>query len=393
MDIKMVSMNKILVIGAGIAGPALCYWLKRFGFSPVLIEKAATIRKGGQALDLRGHVIIELAKKMGIYEKVCEMRTTIEIGRFVDAEGNILHEEKGERFGFRQGEEVEILRGDLVKILMDSIKDVPCYFNQTVTDIQQDDEGVKVHFNDGKTESYDLVIGADGIYSATRRMVFDQEEYHLVNLGSYLSSFSIPNYLNLSHIEVLFESKQRLTSIASDRDPKIGRAGFMFRSQESLKNIRDEAEQQQFLRSAYQGFGWETANILELMSSSDDFYFDAIRQVKMKSWTKGRVALLGDAGYCASPLSGQGNNLAFAGAYILAGELKQAQGDYAHAFNRYNELLRPFVEATHKFGVSVSESFLVSDDVSQEVAEERSQRFLEEIKAASNAIVLPEYEN
>jgi 2-polyprenyl-6-methoxyphenol hydroxylase-like FAD-dependent oxidoreductase len=112
----------------------------------------------------------------------------------------------------------------------------------------------------------------------------------------------------------------------------------------------------------------------------------------MKSWTKGRVALLGDAGYCASPLSGQGNNLALVGAYILAGELKKAQGDHARAFKRYNELLQPFVEATQKFGVSVSESFLVSDDVSQEIAEERSHRFLQEIKVVSNAIVLPDYE-
>jgi 2-polyprenyl-6-methoxyphenol hydroxylase-like FAD-dependent oxidoreductase len=387
----MAFINKILVIGAGIAGPALCYWLKRFGFSPVLIEKSATIRKGGQALDLRG-VAIDLAKKMGIYKHVCEMRTRVEMGRYVDGEGNILHEEMGESFGFRQGEDVEILRGDLIEILMEAIEGIPCHFNQMVAGIQQNDEGIKVHFNDGKTEHYDLVIGADGIYSATRRMVFDKEEYKLVNLGSYLSTFSIPNYLHLSHIEVLCETNQKMASIASDRDPKMARAGFMFRSQHTLKTIRDEIEQQQFLRSTYQDFGWETPKILELMTTCDEFYFDSITQVKMKSWTKGRVALLGDAGYCASPLSGQGNNLALVGAYVLAGELKKAQGDHARAFQRYNELLQPFVEATQKFGVSVSESFLVSDDVSQEIAEERSHRFLQEIKVVSNAIVLPEYE-
>ena len=108
-----------------------------------------------------------------------------------------------------------------------------------------------------------------------------------------------------------------------------------------------------FLRDTFQDFGWETPKILELMSDSDDFYFDSVTQVKMKSWTKGRVALLGDAGYCASPLSGQGNNLALVGAYILAGELKKAQGDYTRAFNRYNELLHPFVEANQKLGVLV----------------------------------------
>src|SRR4029077_17041365 len=127
--------------------------------------------------------------KMGIYKQVCEMRTRVEIGRYVDAESNILHEEMGERFGFRQREDVEILRGDLVEILMGAIEGISCHFNQMVAGIQQNDEGIKVHFNDDKNEHYDLVIGADGIYSATRRMVFDKEEYKLVHLGSYLTTF------------------------------------------------------------------------------------------------------------------------------------------------------------------------------------------------------------
>src|SRR3990172_11870299 len=102
----MSGINKILVIGAGIAGPAVCYWLRRFGFSPTLIEKAAFLRKGGHALDVRG-VAIDLVKKMGIYEEICSRRTQVELGRYVDAKGSILHEEKGERFCFRQGEDVE----------------------------------------------------------------------------------------------------------------------------------------------------------------------------------------------------------------------------------------------------------------------------------------------
>ena len=128
------------------------------------------------------------------------------------------------------------------------------------------------------------------------------------------------------------------------------------------------------------------------MSGSDDFYFDSVTQVKMKSWTKGRVALLGDAGYCASPLSGQGNNLALVGAYVFAGELKQAGDNYHRAFNRYNELLHPFVEANQKLGILVNESFLVQDEVSKEIAEERSNKIMEEVKIASNMISLLDYE-
>jgi len=387
----MSSINKILVIGAGIAGPAVCYWLKRFGFSPILIEKFANVRKGGHALDVRG-VAIDLVKKMGIYEKICNMRTQVEFGRYVDAQGNILHEEKGERFCFRQGEDVEIIRGDLVEILIDAIEGVPCYFNQLIESIKQNNDDVEVQFKDGRIEHYDLVIGADGMHSITRRMVFDKDEYKLINLGAYFSVFSIPNYLNLSHTEVQCEANQKLISITSDKNPKMAEAAFMFRGHNVLNNIRDEKEQQKFLCDTFQDFGWEASKILELMSYSDNFYFDSVMQVKMKSWTKGRVALLGDAGYCASPLSGQGNNLALVGAYILAGELKQAGGNYTRAFNRYNELLHSFVEANQKLGLWVSESFLIQDDVSKEIAEERSNKIMEEVKIASNMISLPDYE-
>ncbi len=382
---------KILVTGIGIAGPALCYWLKRFGFSPTIIEKSPAIRLGGQALDVRG-VATAITKKMGIYEKICEMRTQIEIGRYVDTTGKLLHEVHGEKFGFRQDDEVEIVRGDMVNILMSTIASVPCRFNQWINRLEQNDQDVVVHFNDGSTERYDIVIGADGIYSAVRRMIFDKSEYQLVKLGSYLSTFTIPNYLNLNHTELVCEADQKLITINSDVDPLLARAGFMFRSDHVLKDSRDENEQKLFLRETFQNFGWEAQKILDLMTDSNDFYFDAITQVKMNQWCKGRVALIGDAGYCASPLSGQGNNLAFVGAYVLAGELKAANGNYAEAFKRYQTLLKPFVEANQQFGVWVSESYLVKDDSVGEVAQERNNKILSMIKTVSNAITLPEYE-
>lgn len=387
----MSNINKILVVGAGIAGPAVCYWLRRFGFSPTLIDKFVSIRKGGQALDIRG-VAIDIVKRMSIYEKICTMRTQLEYGRYVDAEGNILHEEKGERFSFRQGEDVEIIRGDLVEILMGAIEGVSCHLNQLVDRIKQNSNYVEVQFKDGTISHYDLLIGADGLHSTTRRMVFDKDDYKLVNLGAYFSVFSIPNYLNLSHTEVQCEANQKLISIASDKNPKMVEVALMFRGQSILNNVRNENLQQQLLRDTFQDFGWEASEILELMLGSDDFYFDSVTQVTMESWTKGRVALLGDAGYCPSPLSGQGTNIALVGAYILAGELKRAGGNYTRAFNRYNELLHPFVEANQKLGVLASESFLVSDEVSKEVAEERSIKLMQEVKIVSNMIVLPEYE-
>lgn len=382
---------KILVIGAGIAGPAVCYWLKRFGFSSSLIEKYTSIRKGGQPLDVRG-IATHLAREMGIYEQISQKRTRIKSGRFLDASGKVLHEEHGEKFGFRQDDEVEILRGDLVEILMSTIADIPCYFNRSIQSIQQNNDHVTVHFKEGKVEHYDLVIGADGIHSTIRSMVFDENEYQLIHLDAYLSTFTIPNYLNLKHIELACEANRKWLSINSDNDPAIARAGFMFHSQHKMKDIRDEREQKQFLCDTFRDFGWEAQNILNRMSESDDFYFDAITQVKMNSWTKGRIALVGDAAYCASPLSGQGNNLAFVGAYILAGELKAAKGNYMQAFTRYNTLLRPFVDANQEFGSWASKSFLLEDNISKEIAEERLNRLLGMIKSVSNAISLPPYE-
>lgn len=388
----MSSIQKILVIGAGIAGPATCYWLRRLGFSPELFEKAPLIRKGGQGVDIRG-VAVDIVKKMGIYEQICKMRTQVECGRYVDITGKILHEEEGEQFAFRKDEDVEILRGDFVEILMKAIDNVPCHFNQSIDKIEQNDDGVTVYFKDNKIEHYDLVIGADGVHSSTRRMVFDKEVYSLVNLGeAYFSIFGIPNYLNLRHMEVQCETNQKLISITNDKDPQKAQVALMFRSKHILDNLRNKNEQMQFLQDIFHDYGWEAERILELMPGSNDFYFDSVTQVKMPSWTKKRVALVGDAGYCASPLSGQGSNLALVGAYILAGELKAAEGNYKLAFNRYNELLHPFVEANQELGAWVSKTFLVPEEVSKEIAEERENEILQKVHTISNAIMLPKYE-
>lgn len=387
----MLTIHKILVVGAGIAGPAVCYWLKRFGFSPTLIEKSVSLRKGGQAVDIRG-VAVDIVKKMGLHEQICHRRTQIELGRHVDSKGHTVHEEHGESFGFRQDEEIEIIRGDLIDILMNAIEGVAYYFNQHIDRIEQNDDQVKVHFKDGREEYYDLVIGADGIHSATRRLVFNQDEYQLAYLGTYVSIFSIPNFLHLHHSEIMCDANQKLAIISSDKDPKIAQAGLLFRSPNVLNDMRNENQQKQFLREHFQDFGWEVPKILELMTDSDDFYFDFVAQVKMTSWTKGRVALLGDAGYCASLHSGQGSSLALTGAYILAGELKKSHGNYTHAFKCYNELLRPFVEANQKLGVWSSESFLVPDEISKEIAEDRSDKMMHELEVISKMIALPEYE-
>ncbi|MCF6777716.1 tetracycline destructase [Thiotrichales bacterium 19X7-9] len=382
--------HKILVIGAGIAGPAICYWLKKYGFNPTLIERSKQLRTGGHAIDIRG-ITVDIVKKMEIYDSIRAKCTSILSTRYVDSDGQTLSEEYNEEGTFKEGDEVEIVRGDLVNILLEAIPDVPCYFDKKIISLTQKDQFVEVTFKDGHIEHYDLVMAADGLHSSTRKMTFSDEEYQFCNLGSYISVFSIPNYLNLNRTQVLFNKDQKSISVSSDKDPNKASTCFAFQTKKALSNIANEQEQKKCLRDWFYDFGWESKQILNFIDDSDSFYFDVMAQIKMESWTKGRIALLGDAGYCASPLSGQGANLAIVGAYILAGELKSTEGDYAMAFSRYHKIMRPFVDANQDLALWLGECFLTEDEVSKEIVEQRSSEIMEKIKAAANAISLPDY--
>lgn len=222
-------MNKILVVGASIAGPVVCYWLKKIGFKPTLIEKNDQIRKGGYAVDILG-IAIEVVKKMGVLEAIAAQRTSIQRSRHVDALGYTLREDEPETAGFRLGEDVEMSRGDLVQIFMDLIPDVPCHFAQSIVELDQQQDGVVVTFADGSIECYDLVIGADGLHSKTRRLAFLDSDYTKVDLGACIGVANIPNVLNIDHEEVLFEAHNKSIHYVSDRDPNMAQVGFMFRS-------------------------------------------------------------------------------------------------------------------------------------------------------------------
>lgn len=385
-------MKKILVVGAGVAGLAVSYWLKKFGFLPILIEKSDFFRTGGHAVDIRSPAV-DIIKKMGIYETTFNMRARIENHYHVDAENNIIRESCGEESEFNHGDDIEIVRSDLLNILMGSIKDTPCYFGQTITQMKQREKNVEITFKDGRTEYYDLVIGADGLHSSTRQMAFAKGECDFIDLKSYIGVFSIPNYLNLSKSEIDFESDKKLISITVCNDKHLSTAivAFSFSCDKKLNDVRDETEQKKLLRSTFMNMGWEVNRLLQLMENSDDFYFDSAKQVNMKSWTKGRIALIGDAGYCAAPLSGQGTSQAIVGAYLLALELKHSGDNHSIAFDRYNKLLRPYVEANHDLGLWVSKMYFLPDNVSEVDVELRMSKIKEKLQIASNAIKLPDY--
>ncbi|GAA3245129.1 FAD-dependent monooxygenase [Nonomuraea helvata] len=333
---------KALISGASIGGPVLAYWLRQHGYETTLVERAPAPRKGGQAIDIRG-AALTVVEKMGVIDQIRALRTTMRGMSMVDGEGNELmrsYEEtiSGGRF---DSPDIEIMRDDLTAILTAATEGAEYVYGDSIATLAQDDDGVDVTFESGRRERYDYVFGADGLHSNVRRLVFGPEEPFLSHLGMYVSIFTADNFLGLDHWQTWFREGDAGGAVFSDRDTSVIRVNLGFGAGPIAYDHRDLEQQKRLIQEHCEGLGWEVPKLLAAMWQADDFYFDAMAQVKLERWSKGRVALIGDAGYCASPLSGQGTSLALVGAYVLAQELG---GDRAGAFDRYEERMRPFVE-------------------------------------------------
>jgi 2-polyprenyl-6-methoxyphenol hydroxylase-like FAD-dependent oxidoreductase len=331
--------QKILISGASVAGPALAFWLSRYGFRPTIIERAPAVRPGGYAVDFRG-ASMEVLERMGILPEMQRMQTRTGSITVVDSANKKIVSLPD---GFTSGQ-LEILRGDLAGILHEATRhDAEYIFDDSIAGLVETEDGVKVTFHRSQPRTFDLVVGADGLHSRVRALAFGEESRFLRHLGYYISIFTIPNYLNLDHSGLFYGTLGKKVGIFCAKDKSKAMASFYFDSPLLEGNRRDVEEQRRILRSTFAGEGWEVPQLLKLMDEAPDFYFDSISQIKMNCWSVGRSVLLGDAAYCASPLSGMGTGMAVLGAYILAGELKEADGDYSVAFARYEALMREYV--------------------------------------------------
>ncbi len=332
--------KNILISGASVAGPVLAFWLRRYGFQPTIVERAPAVRPGGYAIDFRG-ASLRVLERMGLVPAVQDKQTRIGAITIVDRNNRKVASMPD---GFTSGE-LEILRGDLAAIFHEATREATEYiFDDSIAAIEESEAGVDVSFQRGGRRRFDLVVGADGLHSKVRSVVFGEEVQFVRYLGYYVSIFTIPNYLNLDHAGLYYGAPGKKVGIFSGGDRGDAKASFFFASEPLDYARRNSDQQKEILREHFREEGWEVPRLLEWMDHAPDFYFDSVSQVKMNHWFRGRTALLGDAAWCASPLSGMGTGMAVVGAYVLAGELAEARGDHCLAFERYETSMREFVE-------------------------------------------------
>ncbi|WP_433259895.1 FAD-dependent monooxygenase [Actinosynnema sp. CS-041913] len=327
----------VLISGAGIAGPALAHWLHRLGCTVTVVEKASALRPGGQAVDFKGPVHRGVLDRMGLLDDVRARRTGGVDQIIVDGHGRRLAVLPGEF----TGGDLEIRRGDLAMLLHERTAHACGYvFGDSVTSLTDTAGGVHVTFERAAPRTFDLVVGADGIHSAVRRLAFGPEEDHVRFLGHY---YAIAELGELGEDPVMYNEPGRMAAVGGPKAP----AFFVFASDELAYDRDDTARQGEILRSAFRGGGWRLPELMDAVTGAASIHLDSISRVEMDGYAKGRVVLLGDAGY-GNTLGGFGTGLAVVGAYVLAGELQAADGDHRTAFRRYEERMRGYAAIARK---------------------------------------------
>ena len=351
---------RVLISGAGIAGPTLAWFLAKAGAHVSIVEKSRSLLSQGQNIDLKGSAITAI-KKMGLLDQVRRFNTTEKGTQFIDRKGRPFapFPQDGSSASFTS--ELEILRGDLATVLYEATKDHPnvdYLFGTTIKNVVSNDEDtVKVELSNGEVQEFDLLVAADGQWSKVRKQCFPPEYVNVVDQGMYAAYWTIPRLPSDNdwwNIYLALGSK----TIALRPDPH-GTIRAMFTRMpcndtqqkawlEASKS--DRKAQEELLRREFADAGWQAQRLLDSLDQATDFYFQVVQQIKMSKWSKSRVVCLGDAAYAPTPLTGMGTSLAITGAYILAGELsKLHDGEHpSKALEAYESIFRPFVEEVQK---------------------------------------------
>ncbi|MEU7892076.1 FAD-dependent monooxygenase [Nonomuraea sp. NPDC049152] len=348
----------ILISGASVSGPVLAYWLKRYGFPPTVVEKSPTLRKsGGHAVDLFKPAM-DVVERMGVLDAITERRTGTEwLTMIRRGAAKPVSIQVSRLMGGISARHVEIMRDDLAEVLHDATKDdVEYLFGDSITSISDDGE---VTFEQAAPRRFDLVVGADGLHSNVRRLVFGPESGFTRWLGAYIAVATIPNYLGLDGRMAGMPTVDRMVGVYGAGTMDDARVFFFMRPAGQLDyHYRDTARQKALLREQFADLGWETPRLLDEMDRAEVFYFDSVTQLRMDTWSRGRVTLVGDAGYCPGPAVGGSTSIAVVGAYVLAGELARAKGDHTRAFAAYEHEMSEYVRRSRAFAVTAAKRLI-----------------------------------
>ncbi|MCV7206391.1 hypothetical protein B7435_02045 [Mycolicibacterium peregrinum] len=332
---------RIAISGAGVAGAALAHWLHRTGHNPTLIERAPAFRSGGYMIDFWG-IGYRVTRKMGIESAIRDTGYDVESVRSLGPDGATRAELRVDVFRRMVGNDYTSLpRGDLAAAIYRTVEgSVPTVFDDSITGIDQRPDGVRVAFEKSPAGDFDLVIGADGLHSNVRRLVFGPEDRFEHYLGCKVAACVVDGYRGGSSDTYLTYSVPGRQigqfTLRGNRTMFL----FVFRDQHDNRGLTPKEQ----LHNQFDAAGWESQQILAAVDDVDDLYFDVVSQIRMDRWSNERVLLIGDAAGCISLLGGEGTGLAITEAYALAGELARAGDDHRRAFASYESLLRPFIE-------------------------------------------------
>ncbi|MFI6344205.1 FAD-dependent monooxygenase [Streptomyces sp. NPDC050560] len=345
-DVRTAVRRTVLISGASIAGPALAYWLTRAGCAVTVVETADSPRHGGYPIDIRG-TATEVVRRMGILPRLRDAHIESRRCTFLDAEGGTVASVPPHSVaGGVEGRDLEVRRGDLAASLHALVRDdAEFLFGDRADTLDQSGGGVDVTFRSGRQRTFDLVVGADGMHSGTRAAVFGPEERFHRHLGYCFALFTMPNTFGLSHEVTMWNAPGRAAALYAVGDDDTLHAFLTFHHpQRPSRALRDPGVQRDLVAAAFRGAGWEVPGMVAALRDADDLFFDTAGQIRMPRWSSGRVALVGDAAYAPSFLTGQGSSLALAGAYVLACALA-AHRDHTAAFAAYEHGAREFVAA------------------------------------------------
>lgn len=345
----MPAFNKaVLISGIGIAGPTLAFWLKEAGFEPTLIECASALRTGGYVIDFWG-LGYDIAERMGLVSKINRIGYHMRELRMVDDRGKrvagfgtkVFSELTGGRY-------VTLGRSELSRLVFEKVKGASeVIFDNEIVGLQEEPDCVQVKLKHGGERRFDLVIGADGLHSGVRRLAFGPQDQFEKHLGYVVAAFEACGYRPRDeNVYLMYGQPGRMVGRFTLHDD---RTLFLFVFAADSSSLPPSLDLQKAnLRETYGDGKWECPRILDELDRTNELYYDRVSQIRMKSWSRGRIALTGDAAFCVSLTAGQGSALAVLSAYLLARELANAGGRHEVAFGRYEALLRAYIETKQR---------------------------------------------